>query len=275
MKKIMNNMKYISQKNMYSKTLDRKFQVISDIHLDNRKKSLLFEFIKIPANSSEINLIIAGDIGDPYKEKYWNFINDCSLKYKRVFFITGNHEYWNNNKTIEETDEHILKNIQSDNLYFLNNTDHYFEKENFRIYGTTLWTQFHEDNRDSKFIKNFSNNERNKKNKEAYEYIKKINMYNENPFNDIMKLNNLEYKEICVTHHLPIKELVHPKYINFNNKFYCNDFINEDFLNTIHMWVCGHSHTKMDFKHKACHFKLNPFGYMGEDTDYDDEIIYL
>ena len=92
-----------------------RFQLISDIHLEKRKyknNTILEHSVK--AN----NLILAGDIGNPLKSNYKEYLKYCSDQHQKVFLITGNHEYWHN--SIEETDK-LIQQICSPykNIYFL------------------------------------------------------------------------------------------------------------------------------------------------------------
>lgn len=69
-----------------------KFQFISDIHLESRKKIPIIEKIK-----DIDNLFLLGDIGIPGTDIYVKFMDWCSKNYKNVFIIYGNHEYYNKN----------------------------------------------------------------------------------------------------------------------------------------------------------------------------------
>ena len=118
-----------------------KFQLISDIHLEFNN---IYKIKKL-ANY----LILAGDIGYPDQKLFKDFLSSVSLTFDKVFYITGNHEYyqtWKKGKnikldTIDETNEKIKQIIKEsgDNIYFLNN-DFYDIDLNLRIVGSTLWT---------------------------------------------------------------------------------------------------------------------------------------
>jgi hypothetical protein len=47
-----------------------------------------------PAQVTEPNLILAGDIADPSADEYRLFLGHCSQLFERVFVILGNHEIW-------------------------------------------------------------------------------------------------------------------------------------------------------------------------------------
>lgn len=123
-----------------------KIQYISDIHLEFRKK---YDIIPVAEN-----LALCGDIGYPDQYSYHNFINDCSEKFKNVFVIYGNHEYYNikdsNNILTMDEKKSYTKNFNS-NVYFLDNDVVYINKYTnkvqkncdvncIKIIGSTLWS---------------------------------------------------------------------------------------------------------------------------------------
>ena len=80
-----------------------KVRYFSDLHLEFIKPNKIEEFIrKIPSGINEI-CILAGDIGNPYQTNYNIFMKFISNNFKKTFYITGNHEYYNKKKKIQET----------------------------------------------------------------------------------------------------------------------------------------------------------------------------
>ena len=71
----------------------RLLKFISDLHLERRKDIITFS-----KNHYNKSLILPGDIGSPLKQNYWDFMDYVSDNFEKVYFTTGNHEYWNNNK---------------------------------------------------------------------------------------------------------------------------------------------------------------------------------
>lgn len=67
------------------------FQVLSDLHLEINRQYLSYE---IPVCAE--HLILAGDIGrlTDY-EDYRNFLQKQTARFKLVFLIPGNHEFYN------------------------------------------------------------------------------------------------------------------------------------------------------------------------------------
>jgi predicted phosphodiesterase len=127
-----------------------KLQYISDIHLEHLK---VFPVIKKYAN----NLCLLGDIGSPYTKIYKDFILDCSNRFKNVFVIFGNHEYYSIKTRLEPKQilcmsemEQIMETIPQ-NVKFLNNSCVYLNKSTeelqehgkddcIKIIGSTLWS---------------------------------------------------------------------------------------------------------------------------------------
>ena len=97
-----------------------KLRYFSDLHLEFIKPSQINNFIKkIPCSDNEI-CILAGDIGNPYQENYDIFMNHISKNFKKSFYITGNHEYYNKTKTIKDTNIFLTEYFTKfDNISFL------------------------------------------------------------------------------------------------------------------------------------------------------------
>ena len=108
-------------------------QLISDIHLEFRSN---FEIIP----KAKYLALAFGDIGKPHDQNYKKLISTVSKQFEKVFIISGNHEYYSNDRyTMDEIDQQITKIVnQYPNVYFLNNNEHVMD--NVVILGTTLWS---------------------------------------------------------------------------------------------------------------------------------------
>ena len=105
--------------------------IISDIHLEKRKNP--FKLCK----QADI-LCLLGDIGNPFAQHYFSFLQDVSCLYSYVLLLTGNHEF-HNDFSIAETENEIERLVQKlPNVTFLNNSSIYLAKH--RFLGSTLWT---------------------------------------------------------------------------------------------------------------------------------------
>ncbi len=248
-----------------------KLRYISDIHLEFLKEDMIRKFmlqIKPPINNSSIIdenevCILAGDIGNPYTQKYNMFMDFINNNFKKSFVITGNHEYYNNNKTIEETNIYLANYFKKyNNISFLNNSYEYYNGYNF--IGTTLWSKITNpayNINDISHIRNFDYLKCNGLNLLAVDFL-------EDTLDSLApdKNNN----NIIITHHVPSNDLIDIKYktqnmIRYNQWFYCDmdEFITKN-KDKIGCWIYGHTHTANDIKLHDVQFLCNPIGYPNE-----------
>lgn len=229
-------------------------QYISDLHLE-----FYDDILKIPIIPSAPILCLLGDIGFSDSINYDIILNWCSKNYKKVFIITGNHEYYSNKFTIEEINNIITEKVKNyNNISFLNNMVEKYE--NYTFIGTTLWSYIPE------YIKNYELN--------VYNDFKKIKGMSRQKYNELF-LKNLHFLTneiknnnniICLTHHLPCVELVHQKYKDYPNFMFANN-LNNLIKDNIKLWLCGHSHTPNTKIINNVICSLNPFGYPNENKD--------
>jgi predicted phosphodiesterase len=231
-----------------------RFQLLSDLHIEFGK------YFNISKTSDY--LLLAGDIGYPEKDDFEIIFNVFSKIYKKIFYVAGNHEYYqqwkkgNKHKSIEEINEIISTKLSKfDNVYFLNNNYYDLELENIRILGTTLWFYPENNNKaisDYYAIPNFSDKYALTEWEKAREFISK-NISNEK-------------KNIVLTHHLPTYKLISQEYlekynhINFYFASNCEDLMCSD----IKVWACGHSHGFMETDVNGVKCVLNAIGYPKE-----------
>ncbi|KAJ3446216.1 ser/thr protein phosphatase superfamily [Anaeramoeba flamelloides] len=130
-----------------------KLQIASDLHLEMyHNPELLQKRLSKMLTPSADFLALLGDIGDPLLSSYQLFLKTVSPKFKHIFVVAGNHEYYRNSniynfpKTFESTNNHleqICSNIQTQNVTFLNQNsiDIVTKTKKIRILGTTLWSE--------------------------------------------------------------------------------------------------------------------------------------
>ena len=126
---------------------------VSDLHLEFvesldclPKLTVLWNFDK---NTDDWYLALLGDIGNPYHPLLEVFLEKVSVKYQKVFYIPGNHEYYNQNQLeLHSVDEFNLKLFEMcekfDNIILMNNK--IFELNDFTIIGSILWSHIKEQN---------------------------------------------------------------------------------------------------------------------------------
>ena len=251
-------------------------QFISDIHLEFYKKELdISEFIHPCADY----LAILGDLGYPESEIFKTFLAQVSKQYKKVFYVSGNHEFYTcNNPSVPTMDElnNKMKRVcnRFDNVHYLNNEE-YILSDTIVLLGTTLWTNIPKS--EGRRIKHAIND---------YKYIfVKENHYKTNVSPETIttlhhqsvewlskKCTNHQDKTIIVlSHHLPTFHLISPAYRYYsNNTAFAS---NLDYLmqkhDHINYWLCGHTHSSMQCIIHNCHCMTNPHGYPGENSNYD------
>ena len=242
-----------------------KMRYFSDLHLEFIKPNKIERFIrKIPSGIDEI-CILAGDIGNPYQINYDIFMQFISKNFKKTFVISGNHEYYNKTKTIQETNDFLKDYFQKfNNIRFLNNT--YEIYENYCFIGTTLWSHItnpiYEIN-DTCSIPHFD-----------YIQYNKLHMMSVEFLEEALKKNN---NCIIITHHVPSESLIDIKYkteqmIPYNPWFYCNmDELIETKKDKIKCWIYGHTHTPSNIIINEIPFLCNPIGYPNENKILDFE----
>ena len=242
-----------------------KMRYFSDLHLEFIKPNKIERFIrKIPSGIDEI-CILAGDIGNPYQINYDIFMQFISKNFKKTFVISGNHEYYNKTKTIQETNDFLKDYFQQfNNIRFLNNT--YEIYENYCFIGTTLWSHItnpiYEIN-DTCSIPHFD-----------YIQYNKLHMMSVEFLEEALKKNN---NCIIITHHVPSESLIDIKYkteqmIPYNPWFYCNmDELIETKKDKIKCWIYGHTHTPSNIIINEIPFLCNPIGYPNENKILDFE----
>ncbi len=242
-----------------------RIRYLSDIHLEFLQSHNIKDFIRqIPSGYDEI-CVLAGDIGNPYQENYNIFMNFISTNFKKAFVITGNHEYYNRTKTIEETDDFLSKYFeQFENITFLNNNFEYYktESDDYCFVGTTLWSKITNPKfsiNDTRYIPNFDYNKYNKLHDISVNFLE----------NTLKNNNNC----IVISHHGPSESLIDNKYktpncLPYNQWFYCNmDNLIEINKYKIKCWIYGHTHTPSNNIINGIPFLCNPIGYPNENID--------
>lgn len=253
-----------------------KIRYISDIHIEFHKPHKVEKFIqKIPSGLNEDHIlseicILAGDIGNPYQKSYDLFMEYISKNFKKVFYITGNHEYYsykNNRYTIEETNSYLVEYFKKfNNITFLNNT--YEIYEGYCFIGTTLWS--HISNRaccinDVYEIPELTITKYNKLHEECKQFLKEA-IANANAANKNTKC-------IVITHHCPTYNVINEKYKILRmmpyNQWFASDIFESISLENkkkIKCWFYGHTHTPSHMIIDNIDILCNSIGYPNENS---------
>lgn len=237
------------------------FNIISDIHvLPTRYKyhknynvnnfgSFMPEKL-LPADY----LLIAGDlgIGSNYLSVYDEIVERTRGKFKQVFFVRGNHDYWSLDKPF--------------------NKDHQFVKveldENTVLLGCTLWTPIKEYRPNGQLKWHFSEEYL------VHSYMNDFGLIK----NFSIKKHNARYAEesvwlhdkckqyankkiVIMTHHGPRAELISPIYNKsaINAAYFVTDKSCDDLNPTL--WIYGHTHQQSDIIINNTRYVNNAVGY--------------
>ncbi len=248
-----------------------KIKYLSDLHLEFYSYNKINYYTKkIIEDECEI-LILAGDIGYPFCNKYVYFLKKIYKYFECIFIICGNHEYYKSDKinnhtfeSIENKIKNIIKNNQLFNIYFLNNE--YFDYQNYRFVGSTLWSNIKNNNiliNDFNNIYNFTI--------EKYNHLHQLSKLF--LMNTIQNSMEEDKKLILITHHIPSYKLVNTNEFIHNECFVgeCDELI----CNKIKIWFYGHCvKGRIDIINNTV-FCSNPIGYENEDINKFKKIIEI
>lgn len=195
-------------------------------------------------------LIVCGDLGlDMFYDKVYQDLKEKTKdKFKDIFYIKGNHDYW----WFKDGDEERPDNI---------NLDHRFVEHDVGDYvflGCTMWAPVKDKPysvyrcmNDYRYIPNYNIDKTNELHKVEAEWLReKVNYY-----------KSLGKKVIVFTHHIPRKELINKKYLysEYNEAYYVMDESCNDIKPDI--WCTGHAHTYHDRVIDGVRYVCNPIGY--------------
>ncbi len=237
------------------------FYIASDLHLEFKFDIIL----NIPDDNLEKYLLLAGDTCNYNNiDKFEEWLKCISNKFNKIFFISGNHEYYSNGETMDNIDIKLkLLESKFDNVIYLNCDT--FILNNVLIVGCTLWS-----NNKYKYINDYKNiyieNDKLLTLKDSNNlHLKHLDWL-------IQTLNENKNKDtIVLTHHLPTIKLIDNKYLfykDLNTAFYTplDKLIVDN--QQIKYWICGHSHSTKECQINNTKLILNAYGYNGENKRF-------
>lgn len=240
-----------------------KFQLISDIHLENLSVSDYSSLISPIVET----IILAGDIGYPYEDSYSSFLEYCSQNWKYVILILGNHEFYNDeySQTIKLVSDICNK---LDNVHFLNRN--IVDIDGIRIAGCTLWSQIPV-KYTGQIMQSISD----------YHCIVKdgyrLSIPDTNQMHEIDRdwlFSLKDGADIIVTHHPPsMKGTSKPEYEFANNRPINHVFgTNLDYSIIPHKyWIYGHTH----YNGRYDTLITNQYGYKNENVQgFEQKLIF-
>lgn len=251
-----------------------KFHLISDLHLEHEG----FEFPEVDADY----LCIAGDFGGL---DYYDFLDDVAPRYKKVFVVMGNHDYYDTDgMCIEEVLHGTILRSRGNVILLRRNQVYHDKEEKFTIIGDTLWTDFNNKNplamgQARIFMPDYRGLiTTNEGEQFTPEYSTELHLQQKDMINTLIENTKSMYpdhKIIVMTHHMPSDKLTSDKYKgnDLNPAFSCKDM--EDVIEKVDYWFMGHSHEPFNGRIPSfdCEFYCNPRGYPFEDTGFNPELV--
>lgn len=236
-----------------------KIQLLSDLHLEFCHYELPFQ---LDTSLADV-LILAGDIGVGVKAAWW--ISSIAKEYEKVFYIAGNHEFYDN----EYYD--VLRRLKEfnwpENVHFLH--DSAVEYGGFKFVGTTLWTDLSGPNtsyaakrsmNDYRIITIGNNDiplhpqDTTAMHKQAVKFLEE----------------NVDTETVVISHHLPTPLSVNKKYVgDILNAAYMTDLSSLIEKTNPILWVHGHTHDSCVYEIYNTVVACNPYGYDGYATNPD------
>lgn len=242
-----------------------KFYYISDLHLQvNDFNELLPLFDKEDMNDSY--LILAGDVSDLVDvgcpiAYYIEFFRKVCRRFKQVFYVYGNHEFWNSSPSDIKEAETLFDSISNLTYCKLNEPVKLITVEDKTILMFSDWFDLKPDwilrprTNDPKYIRNFETFSHNYR----------------NSIDTALNKTPNQKVDLVITHYLPHEESIPIRYRggthnDVNNYFNTNRFYLVEQRFNPDVWVHGHTHDKVNTQINNCKVLCNPYG-----TPYDKQ----
>jgi hypothetical protein len=256
-------------------------QFASDLHLD------FHSVAAFPLRPVARTLLLAGDIGNPTSATYLHFLKYCSENWENVFFVAGNHEFYNKKpatswrfqppRTHSETIR-LLEQLAGKfpNVHFLNRTR--VDCAGLTFLGATLWTDLSADSdasnasvgvNDYKYIAETDSDgvRRPIVTQQTTRWHREDRAWLET---EIAQATTDKRTVVVLTHHLPTQALIHAKYAGHPlNAAFATPM--DELVGAVRIWIAGHSHTAMRVRMNKAYAVLNPRGYPREDSGFSPE----
>jgi predicted MPP superfamily phosphohydrolase len=236
---------------------------------------------------------------------YEPFLKYCSENFEQVFYIAGNHEYYNDSRAIKylKTKQFIEKSVSEEelrrlsakvpretpesrntkireicsqflNIHFLDKEIYQIPNTNVIVVGCTLWSQL---DMDPYMYSRFNDFNMICIDKDTIltpnVYAKWFEEHLDFIAKTIPELHTKspDTKIIVLTHHCPTYEIIIDKYrlndMNNMNSFFANDDLITPFGKNVKLWLCGHTHGCKSINVEGTIVATNTFGYEWETID--------
>lgn len=232
---------------------------ISDIHSEFYKSAReVFDSIQWCAAT---HLVLAGDIGvvSTKLNIYTDFLILCKKQYKNVVLIPGNHEYYHCHGDRTSVEQKLRNMCELVGVHYIHEKN--IVVDGIRFIGHTLWSLIEKEACSQ--ISDFSHRVFDSQHAYVAAYIDGYRFIEK----EIMNSLELPEPTVVVTHHLPSRRMIHPKFKHHTllNSAFASDVTNTMHLGKVKYWFCGHTHEYCEMMAMDTKIIANPLGYPGED----------
>jgi len=242
-----------------------KIRLLSDLHHEFRHKT--FKDQTFLQYQGEDVLVLAGDIAVGAKNVADVLDWFIMAGHNRIVYVPGNHEYYGGMYTEVQQELADVCRSRSEWVILLQPGTK-LVLDGVVFFGGTLWTNFSEDPLAQSLSREMTSD---------FRVIKqfKTQMCKALYYNDLAWIHKVykqypDHKKVIVTHFLPAKECVHPKYVNSElNHYFANSLGSwiESLDNTT--WLFGHTHDTTNLTLGTTNLHCNPMGYPSEYNHFD------
>ena len=224
-------------------------QILSDTHLEARGGGSNDGIKEIEMSPYADVLALLGDIGSPLQPSFCKFIDKCANEFKRVFFVHGNHELYNQyGIAVDEMVSRIQEVCDKyPNVSYLNNQVEVYEGVCF--IGSTLWSHVPQQHKSqvTRAIRDYRNIYKTPCNVITVddtnaEYVKNKTFLE----SSIGQARSQGYWPVILTHHAPwLDGTIDPRYKRGPlTSAFATDLASSS--SHIQLWAAGHTHYNFD-----------------------------
>ena len=230
-----------------------RLQILSDIHVEFHADAGR-DFIRRLDPTGVDVLVVAGDLATMASLR--DALARLCDRYPQVVFVLGNHEYYGSSPSAIHEEMARAASLLP-NLHWLHNTKATIG--GIRFAGTPLWF------RPSLATRKYQNQLND------FALIRDFTpwVYEENT-RALAFLRKAQDVDVVVTHHLPSKRSVAPRYVGSSlNCYFVCDVEAEMKALAPSLWVHGHTHDSADYRLGTTRVLCNPYGYAEHDRNRD------
>jgi len=253
-----------------------KISYVSDLHCEHG----LRKNFTLPGGDV---LLLAGDIvvinslvrrGEAHK--FFELMEHEFSKYKQVFMIPGNHEYYGGN--IQTSFDNLLDRVEEYPFFNLHNDFSISLAKDWTLLMSSLWTDYNNSDSEAMAAAHWGMNDhqaiRNGDKAFTPDDAWVLNREHTTFLKECIDSTEPNEKFIIMTHHTPSMKSSHPKWGGEDNQInyaFHNTQLEDFIINNpvIKYWVHGHTHDSMDYMIGECRVLCNPHGYGNENPNFD------